>query len=316
MSEHDWLAERFEENRPHLRAVAYRMLGSSAEADDAVQEAWLRLSRTGTSGVENLGGWLTTVVARVALNMLRSRTLRREEPMDPPGGGQPVAPPPDGTDPEHEAVLADSVGLALLVVLDTLTPAERLAFVLHDMFAVPFEEIAPIVERSPVATRQLASRARRRVQEAGPGDPPGEISRRREVVAAFLAASREGDFDALLTMLDPDIVLRADNAAAQMGADAEAIGPRAVAGIFSGRAQALRPALIDGAPGAVWTYRGETQVVFAFTFTGGTITAIEQIADPERIARFEVTPIKAGLKTQRGQLAGSSGIALARTTLA
>ena len=315
MSEHDWLAERFEENRPHLRAVAYRMLGSSTEADDAVQETWLRLSRAGVGGVENLGGWLTTIVARVSLNMLRSRTLRREEPMDPPATGQPVA-PPNGTDPEHEAVLADSVGLALLVVLDTLTPAERLAFVLHDMFAVPFEEIAPIVERSPVATRQLASRARRRVQEAGPGDPPGEISRRREVVAAFLAASREGDFDALLTMLDPDIVLRADTAAAQMGADAEAIGPRAVAGIFSGRAKALRPALIDGAPGAVWTYRGETRVVFAFTFTGGTITAIEQIADPERIARFEVIPLKAGLKTQRGQLAGSSGIALARTTLA
>jgi len=315
MSEHDWLAERFEENRPHLRAVAYRMLGSSAEADDAVQETWLRLSRSGVGGVENLGGWLTTIVARVSLNMLRSRTLRREEPMDPPATGQPVA-PPNGTDPEHEAVLADSVGLALLVVLDTLTPAERLAFVLHDMFAVPFEEIAPIVERSPVATRQLASRARRRVQEAGPGDPPGEISRRREVVAAFLAASREGDFDALLTMLDPDIVLRADSAAAQMGADAEAIGPRAVAGIFSGRAKALRPALIDGAPGAVWTYRGETRVVFAFTFADGTITAIEQIADPERIARLKVTPLKAGLESQRGQLAGSSGIALARTTLA
>ena len=314
MSEHDWLAERFEENRPHLRAVAYRMLGSSAEADDAVQETWLRLSRAGVGGVENLGGWLTTIVARVSLNMLRSRTLRREEPMDPPATGRPVAPPPNGTDPEHEAVLADSVGLALLVVLDTLTPAERLAFVLHDMFAVPFEEIAPIVERSPVATRQLASRARRRVQEARV--QPGEISRRQEVVAAFLAASREGDFDALLTMLDPDIVLRADTAAAQMGADAEAIGPRAVAGIFSGRAKALRPALIDGAPGAVWTYRGETRVVFTFTFTGGTITAIEQIADPERIARFEVTPLKAGLKTQRGQLAGSSGIALARTTLA
>src|SRR6201995_2169010 len=252
MSEHDWLAERFEENRPHLRAVAFRMLGSSAEADDAVQETWLRLSRAGVGGVENLGGWLTTIVARVALNMLRSRTLRREEPMDPPATGQPVAPPPNGTDPEHEAGLADSVGLALLVVLDTLTPAERLAFVLHDMFAVPFEEIAPIVERSPVATRQLASRARRRGQEAGPGDPPGEISRRRggvsrgrEVVPAFLAASREGDFDALLTMLDPDIVLRADTAAAQMGADAEAIGPRAVAGTFSGRAKALRPALID-----------------------------------------------------------------------
>ena len=296
MSEHDWLAERFEENRQHLRAVAYRMLGSSAEADDAVQETWLRLSHAGVGGVENLSGWLTTIVARVSLNMLRSRTLRREEPMDPPATGQPVA-PPNGTDPEHEAVLADSVGLALLVVLDTLTPAERLAFVLHDMFAVPFEEIAPIVERSPVATRQLASRARRRVQEAGPGDPPGEISRRREVVAAFLAASREGDFDALLTMLDPDIVLRADSAAVRMGADAEAIGPRAVAGIFSGRAQALRPALIDGAPGAVWTYRGETRVVFAFTFTGGTIAAIEQIADPERIARLEVTLHKAGLKT-------------------
>jgi RNA polymerase sigma-70 factor (ECF subfamily) len=317
MSEHDWLAERFEENRPHLRAVAYRMLGSSTEADDAVQEAWLRLSRAGTSGVDNLGGWLTTIVARVSLNMLRSRTLRREEPIDAPVTGQPVTPPPNGTDPEHEAVLADSVGLALLVVLDTLTPAERLAFVLHDMFAVPFEEIAPVVERSPAATRQLASRARRRVQEARA--QPGEISRRREVVAAFLAASREGDFDALLTMLDPDIVLRADNAAAQMGADAEAIGARAVAGVFSGRAKALRPALIDGAPGAVWTLRGETRVVFAFTITGGTITAIEQIADPERIARLEVTPLKAGLRTrqaQRGQLAGSSGIALARTTLA
>src|SRR5436190_7303724 len=220
MSEHDWLAERFEENRPHLRAVAYRMLGSSTEADDAVQEAWLRLSRAGAGGVENLGGWLTTIVARVSMNMLRSRTLRREEPLDPPATGQPVTQPANGTDPEHEAVLADSVGLALLVVLDTLTPAERLAFVLHDMFAVPFEEIAPIVERSPVATRQLASRARRRVQEAraqearaqeqGSGGPdaewePGEISRRRDVVAAFLAASREGEFDALLTMLDPGI---------------------------------------------------------------------------------------------------------------
>src|ERR1700746_1443669 len=209
------------------------MLGSSAEADDAVQETWLRLSRAGVGGVENLGGWLTTIVARVSLNMLRSRTLRREEPIDPPATGQPVA-PPNGTDPEPEAVLADSVGLALLVVLDTLTPAERLACVLHDLFAVPFEEIAPIVERSPVAARQLASRARRRVQEArvqearveeeGPGDPdterqPGEMSRRREVVAAFLAASREGEFDALLTMLDPDIVLRADAVAAQMGMD-------------------------------------------------------------------------------------------------
>jgi RNA polymerase sigma factor (sigma-70 family) len=334
MHEHDWLAERFEENRPHLRAVAYRMLGSASEADDAVQETWLRLSRSGTGGVENLGGWLTTIVARVSLNMLRSRTLRREEPMDPPVAGEPVAQPAGGTDPEHEAVLADSVGLALLVVLDTLTPAERLAFVLHDMFAVPFEEIAPIVERSPVATRQLASRARRRVQEArvqeprvqeaGSGDPdaerqPGEISRRRDVVSAFLAASREGDFDALLTMLDPDIVLRADAAAAQMGAASQVTGARAVAGFFSGRAAAVRPALIDGAPGAVWTYRGETRVVFAFTITGGTITAIELIADPEHIARLEVLSLSAraeARRAQRGQLEGSSGMALARTTLA
>ncbi len=340
MDERDWLAERFEENRPHLRAVAYRMLGSASEADDAVQESWLRLSRAGTDGVENLGGWLTTIVARVSLNMLRSRTLRREEPIDAPVTGQQAAEPAGGTDPEHEAVLADSVGLALLVVLDTLPPAERLAFVLHDMFAVPFEEIAPIVERSPVATRQLASRARRRVQEArvqearvqdprvqeeGSGDPeaerqPGEISRRREVVAAFLAASREGDFDALLTMLDPDIVLRADAAAVRMGgADSELTGARAVAGVFSGRAAAVRPALIDGTPGAVWTLRGETQVVFAFTIIGGTITTIEMIADPAHIARLEVVPLSAGAearRAQRGQLAGSSGIALARTTLA
>ena len=341
MNEHDWLAERFEENRPHLRAVAYRMLGSASEADDAVQDTWLRLSRAGTDGVENLGGWLTTIVARVSLNMLRSRALRREEPLDPPVTAQPAADPANGTDPEHEAVLADSVGLALLVVLDTLTPAERLAFVLHDMFGVPFEEIAPIVERSPVATRQLASRARRRVQEArvqeaGPGDPdaerqPGEISRRREVVNAFLAASRLGDFDALLTTLDPDIVLRADAVAAQMGMDSadagaarmgaagEVTGVRAVAGFFSGRAAAVRPALIDGAPGAIWSYLGETRVVFAFTITGGTITVIDLIADPEHIARLDVVPLSAGAearRAQRGQLAGSSGIALARTTLA
>jgi RNA polymerase sigma factor (sigma-70 family) len=351
VDERDWLADRFEENRPHLRAVAYRMLGSASEADDAVQESWLRLSRAGTDGVENLGGWLTTIVARVSLNMLRSRTLRREEPIDAPVTGQQAAEPTGGTDPEHEAVLADSVGLALLVVLDTLPPAERLAFVLHDMFAVPFEEIAPIVERSPVATRQLASRARRKVQEtrapeAGSGDPeaewqPGEISRRRDVVAAFLAASRDGEFDALLTMLDPGIVLRADAAAAKMGADsADAAagrmgadgrmsGARAVAGFFSGRAAAVRPALIDGVPGGVWTLRGETKVVFAFSITGSTITAIELIADPEHIARLEVVPLSAGAKArraqpgrgqpgrgQRGQLAGSSGIALARTTLA
>src|SRR6476469_3671558 len=190
MSEHDWLAERFEENRPHLRAVAYRMLGSSAEADDAVQETWLRLSHAGVGGVENLGGWLTTIVARVSLNMLRSRTLRREEPMDPPATGQPVA-PPNGTDPEHEAVLADSVGLALLVVLDTLPPAERLAFVLHDMFAVPFEEIAPIVERSAVATRQLASRARRRVQEARAQEATAQEARAQQAGSGDSDAERQ-----------------------------------------------------------------------------------------------------------------------------
>jgi RNA polymerase sigma-70 factor, ECF subfamily len=293
MDERDWLAERFEENRPHLRTVAYRVLGSASEADDAVQETWLRVSRAGTDEVENLGGWLTTIVARVSLNMLRSRASRREEPMDEPVAGQAT-----GTDPEQEAVLADSVGLALLVVLDTLTPAERLAFVLHDMFAVPFEEIAPIVERSPAATRQLASRARRRVQQDGPGNhgepdaerQPEELPRKREVVAAFLTASREGDFEALLAMLDPDIVLRADAAAALIGADREVVGAHAVASTFSGRAEAARPALIDGTAGLVWLHRGKPRVVFAFTLADGKVAAIEMIGDPERIARLEVIP--------------------------
>ncbi len=290
MDERDWLAERFEENRPHLRTVAYRMLGSASEADDAVQEAWLRVSRSGADEVENLGGWLTTIVARVSLNMLRSRASRREEPMDEPVTGQ--VNQRAGTDPEQEAVMADSVGLALLVVLDTLTPAERLAFVLHDMFAVPFEEIAPIVDRSPVATRQLASRARRRVQQAGPDAErqPEEVRRKREVVDAFLAASREGDFEALLAMLDPDIVLRADDAVARMGVDREAVGARAVAGTFSGRAVALRPGLIDGTAGAIWMHRGKPRVVFAFTITGGKVAAIEMIGDPERIGQLEVIP--------------------------
>ena len=255
MDERDWLAERFEENRPHLRAVAYRMLGSASEADDAVQESWLRLSRAGTDGVENLGGWLTTIVARVSLNMLRSRTLRREEPIDAPVTGQQAAEPAGGTDPEHEAVLADSVGLALLVVLDTLTPAERLAFVLHDMFAMPFEEIAPIVERAPAATRQLASRARRRVQGADTA-PDTDLARRREIVRAFLAASRNGDLGALVTMLDPDVVLRADQTVVRIGAEAEVRGAPAVAGFFSGRARAARLALIDGVAGLVWASGG------------------------------------------------------------
>jgi RNA polymerase sigma factor (sigma-70 family) len=285
MDEGDWLAERFEENRPHLRAVAYRVLGSASEADDAVQEAWLRFSRSGAGEVENLGGWLTTIVARVSLNMLQSRRLRREDPIDP-GIDQADA---GGTDPEHEAVLADSVGLALLVVLDTLTPAERLAFVLHDMFAMPFDEIAPIVERSPAAARQLASRARRRVQQADV-PPEAEATRRREIVGAFLAASRGGDFDALLAMLDPDIVLRADAVAAQMGASSEVRGAVAVAGTFSGRAAAARTALIDGIPGMMWAQGGQIRVVFDFIISGGKIVAIEMIADPEHLAQLDVVP--------------------------
>jgi RNA polymerase sigma factor (sigma-70 family) len=302
MDERDWLAERFEANRPHLRAVAYRVLGSASEADDAVQETWLRVSRAGAGEVENLGGWLTTIVARVSLNMLRARVLRREDPMDEPVTGRVnQASQGDlgsqgargvGTDPEQEALLADSVGLALLVVLDTLTPAERLAFVLHDMFAVPFEEIASIVERSPAATRQLASRARRRVQQAGAdvGRQPDEVWRQREVVAAFLAASREGHFEALLAMLDPDIVVRADDTVARMGTGREVVGARAVADAFTGRAAAARPAFIDGSAGAVWMHDGKPRVVFTFTITGGKVAAIEIIADPERIAGLEVVP--------------------------
>src|SRR5438105_7873265 len=235
MDEQGWLAARFEENRTHLGAVAYRMLGSPSDADDAVQESWLRLSRSGTSGVENLGGWLTTVVARVCLDMLRSRTSRREEPLEA-YVPDPIVSREGGIDPEHEALLADSVGLALLVVLDTLNPAERLAFVLHDLFAVPFDEIAPIVGRSETAARQLASRARRRVQGAATA-PDADLTRQREVVDAFLAASRGGDFDALLAVLDPDVVLRADSAAVHMGASREVRGAAAVAKQFSGRAR-------------------------------------------------------------------------------
>ena len=256
MDEHDWLAERFEANRTHLRAVAYRMLGSLSEADDAVQEAWLRLSRSDTSGVENLGGWLTTVVARVCLDMLRSRKSRREEPLDA-HVPEPIVSRADGIDPEHEALLADSVGLALLVVLETLAPAERLAFVLHDMFAVPFDEIAPIVGRSPTAARQLASRARRRVQGAATV-PDADLTRQREVVDAFLAAARGGDFDALLAVLDPDVVLRADRAAVPPGASREVRGAAAVAkqGGHVGGARAAQPALVNGAVGVVVAPRG------------------------------------------------------------
>src|SRR5437660_9139515 len=263
MDEHEWLAERFEEHRIRLRAVAYRMLGSLSDADDAVQEAWLRLIRSDTNEIENLGGWLTTVVARVCLNMLRSRASLREEPLGV-HVPDPIVSRDDGADPEHEALLVDAVGLALLVVLETLTPAERLAFVLHDMFAVPFDEIAPIVERSPEATRQLASRARRRVRGAAPF-PDADLTAQWEIVEAFLAAARGGDFDALVAVLDPDVVLRADRAAVQAGASREVRGAVAVADTFSGRARFAQPALVNGAAGAVWAPRGRPRVVFGFT---------------------------------------------------
>jgi RNA polymerase sigma factor (sigma-70 family) len=283
MNQHDWLAERFDENRTHLRA-AYRMLGSPSEADDAIQEAWLRLSRSDVDGIENLGGWLTTVVARVCLDMLRSRESRYEEPLD---GHVPELSRKDDIDPEHEAILADSVGLAMLVVLDSLAPAERVAFVMHDMFAVPFDEIAPIVGRSPDAARQLASRARRRVQ--GAAVPDAGPARQREVVDAFLAASRNGDFDALLAVLDPDVVVRADRAAARMGATREVRGARAVAESFSGRARVAKPALVDGAAGAVWAPGGRPRVVFGFTISRGKIVEIDLVADPERLRQLHLT---------------------------
>ena len=289
MDERDWLAERFEEQRPRLRAVAYRMLGSVSEADDAVQEAWLRLSRTDTREVENLGAWLTTVVARVSLNLLRSRSSRRETPLGV-HVPDPIVDRADGTDPEHEALLADSVGLALLVVLETLSPPERIAFVLHDMFAVPFDEIAPIVDRSPEAARQLASRARRRVQgENAVSD--ADLDTQRSVADAFLAAARDGDFEALLEVLDPDVVLRADVGPLPAGGSREVRGAREVAGqalFFSGLGLVLRPALVNGAIGAVSTRDGEPFSVGAFTIRGGKIVAIDILADPERIRRLDL----------------------------
>lgn len=286
MPDNDWLAEEFETHRSRLRAVAYRMLGSPSEADDAVQESWLRLSRSGPDGVRNLGGWLTTVTARVCLDMLRSRTSRREEPLDPaaPGAVQDTRP---GIDPEHEAVLADSVGLAMLVVLDTLAPAERVAFVLHDMFSVPFDQIGDILDRTPNATKQLASRARRRIEGAGT-DPASDLARQRQVVGAFLAASRGGDFEALLALLAPDVVLRADAATVQTGAESEVHGADAVARTFAGRARAARLALVDGAAGLVWSQGGQPRVVFGFTVTGGTITGIEMVGDPDRLRQLDV----------------------------
>ena len=284
MERQDLLAERFEGARARLRAVAYRMLGSTSEADDAVQEAWLRLSRTDTAGIDNLDGWLTTVVARVCLDMLRSRTSRREDPLEP-SAGEPVANDEASVDPQHEVVMADSVGLALLVVLDTLSPAERVAFVLHDLFNLPFDEIALIVGRSPEAARQFASRARRRVRGTSPDADP---ARQRAIVDAFLAASRGGDFGALLALLDPDVVLRADAVAVRMRASSEVRGAEAVAGTFSGRARAARSASVDGAPGLVWARGGRPQVVFAFAFSNGKIVEVDMVADPSRLERFDL----------------------------
>jgi RNA polymerase sigma factor (sigma-70 family) len=280
MDESELLARRFEESRHHLKAVAFRMLGSATDADDAVQEAWVRLSRSGASGVDNLGGWLTTIVARVCLDILRSRKSRREEPL--------VGHEPDGAaGPEHEAVLADSVGLALLVVLETLAPAERVAFVLHDMFDLPFDDIARIVDRSPGAARQLASRARRRVQGAPAAANP-DAQRKRDIVDAFLAASRGGDLAALITLLDPDVVLTADQAAVSLGSTREVRGSEAVAAAFSGRARAARAALVDGAAGAVWATGGKPRVVFLFTIAEERIVAIELVAEAARFGELEL----------------------------
>jgi RNA polymerase sigma factor (sigma-70 family) len=288
MEHHHWVAERFEEHRAHLRAVAYRMLGSIAEADDAVQEAWLRLSRSDARGVENLRGWLTTVVARVCLSMLHSRTSRREEPLDvrlP----DPIVSPEDEVDPEQEALLADAVGLALLVILETLTPAERLAFVLHDMFQVPFEEIALMVGRSPAAARQLASRARRRVRGAAPA-PDADLARQREAVDAFLAAARGGDFDALVAVLDPEVVLRADRGAIP-GASRVVRGARDVAEgalAFAELARFARPALVNGAAGLVVAPHGQPFSVMGFTVSRGRIVEIDILADPARLRRLDL----------------------------
>jgi RNA polymerase sigma factor (sigma-70 family) len=289
MNGHDWLAERFEAHRAHLRAVAYRMLGSLSEADDAVQEAWLRLSRSEVSGIENLGGWLTTVVARVCLNQLRSRNSRREQPLGV-HMPDPVVSRADGVNPEHEALLADSVGLALLVVLDTLTPAERLAFVLHDMFAVPFDQIAPIVGSSPAAARQLASRARRRVQQAAP-TPDADLTRQRAVVDAFFAASRNGDFAALVAVLDPDVVLRSDGGPSRPGASAVIHGGSTVAEqalIFARLSPFVRPALVNGAAGVVVAPRGRPFSVMGFTVRNGKIIAIDVLADPTRLRQLDL----------------------------
>jgi RNA polymerase sigma factor (sigma-70 family) len=288
MTENEWLVDRFEEHRPHLRAVAYRMLGSVSEADDAVQDAWLRVSRADASEVDNPGGWLTTVVARVCLNMLRARNTRREQPLDTQLP-DPVISPYRMPQPDDQAVLADSVSLALLVVLDTLSPAERLAFVLHDMFGLPFEEIAVMVDRSPAAARQLASRARRRIKGVEIPAPDHDRVRQRAVVDAFFRAARGGDFDALVAVLDPDVVLRADfggrrPAAPKITRGAAGVAKQAVIGALP-HAE-LHPALVNGAAGVVITVRGRPFAILGFTVTNGKIIEIDAIADPERVARI------------------------------
>jgi RNA polymerase sigma-70 factor (ECF subfamily) len=290
MDESQWQAEQFEQNRAHLRAVAQRMLGSSAEAEDAVQEAWLRLNRADTTEVANMRGWLTTVVSRICLDMLRARQSRREELIDE-WGAEPTITLYDQTDPEREALLADSVGVALMVVLETLSPAERLAFVLHDMFGVPFEEIAPIVDRSLSATRQLASRARRRVRGAR-GPEQHSLAQQRRVVEAFLAASREGDFDALLAVLDPDVVFRADAGTTGPPVPSETQGSEAVANIVLTRGTPLaplgRPAVVNGRSGAVVVREGRLLSVVAFTIVGHRVTEIDLLVDPDKLDRVRL----------------------------
>ncbi len=289
MDETAWLGERFEEHRSHLRSVAYRMLGSLAEADDAVQEAWFRLARSQAREIENLRGWLTTVVARVCLTILESRRSRREESLDV-HVPDPVVRLDEEIDPEDEALLADSVGLALLVVLDTLTPPERLAFVLHDMFAVPFDDIAAIVGRSPEAARQLASRARRRVQMAD-RTPDADLARQRVVVDAFLAAARDGDFNALLEVLDPDVVLRADSGALPSPPSRLVRGAREVAQLalaFSDLAHFSRPALVNGAAGIVVAPEGRVYAVFGVTIKHDKIVEFDILGDPERLAQLDL----------------------------
>ena len=290
MDEREWMAERFEEHRTRLRAVAYRMLGSLSEADDAVQEAWIRLSRTDSSEIENLAGWLTTVVARVALKMLRSRNLRREEPLGV-HMPEPIIDRVDGMDPEHEALLADSVGLALLVVLETLSPPERLAFVLHDIFAVPFDEIATIVDRSPQAARQLASRARRRVQ-AENTVPDADLNAQRQVVDAFLAAARDGDFDRLVAVLDPDVVLRVDLGPLLVGGSREVRGAAAVASqavTYSQLGLLVQPALINGAAGSVSFRDGQLFSIGGVIVRGGKIVEMDILADPARLRELDLS---------------------------